>query len=37
VQRVCDAATEGSRDADFNEEPSRFTSVLARLAVKPRA
>ena len=37
VQRVCDAATAVSQDADFNEEPSRFTSVLARLAAKPRA
>ncbi|MEO7726297.1 MAG: hypothetical protein ABIS45_03525 [Burkholderiales bacterium] len=31
VQRVCDAALAVSRDADFNDEPSRFTSTLARL------
>ena len=37
VQRVCDTATAVSQDADFNEEPARFTPVLARLAAKPRA
>ena len=31
VQRVCDAATAVSHEADFNDEPSRFTSTLARL------
>lgn len=37
VQRVRDAAAAVSRDADFNDEPARFTSMLARLAGKPRA
>ncbi len=37
VQRVCDAAAAVSQDADFNEEPSRFMSVLSRRAAKPRA
>jgi hypothetical protein len=32
VQRVCDAAAAVSREADFNDEPSRFMSALARLA-----
>ena len=33
VQRVCDAAAGVCQEADFNDEPSRFTSTLARLAV----
>lgn len=38
VQRVCDAAAAIAREADFNDEPSRFTSALARLAAaKARA
>ena len=38
VQRVCDAAAAVSREADFNDEPARFTSALARLAAaKSRA
>ena len=38
VQRVCDAAADVSQDADFNDEPARFTPTLARLAAaKSRA
>jgi len=38
VQRVCDAAAAAAHEADFNDEPARFTPALARLATtKARA
>ena len=31
LQRINDAALEAAKESDFNDEPSRFASVLAQL------